>query len=211
MSILIKRIINSPIASNCYVLYDTNKNSDCILVDPGSCDCKELDSFLSSHSLNPTYIILTHEHFDHIWGCDYLRKSYNCKIICSESCSDAITDRRRNLSLFYNQIGFELNAAELVLKNDIDLNWNDYILSFFITKGHSPGGICVCIDKFLFTGDTLLKDIRTVTKLHSGSVEDLKKSLIKISKLNGQGKIVCPGHGDSFELDGYDLRKALMK
>lgn len=61
------------------------------------------------------------------------------------------------------------------------------------------------MDKDLFTGDTLIKDLHTVTKLTTGSVAKLRVSMELLSSLQGKGYAVYPGHGEVFELDGYNL------
>lgn len=84
----IYKIKNSPITSNCYILYNDSK---CIIVDPGSSNNNEIYDFLNLKSLTPEYIFLTHEHFDHIWGLNDLRSTYlNLKVISSIECSNAI-------------------------------------------------------------------------------------------------------------------------
>ena len=47
MSIIIERIPNMPKDSNCYVVYDKNFDS-CIIIDPGTEDCKSLIDFVKS-------------------------------------------------------------------------------------------------------------------------------------------------------------------
>lgn len=80
MNLTVLKIENYPVASNCYVLYDKSQGNTCILVDPGSENCDSLERTLEEHELLPEYIILTHEHFDHIWGCNYLTNKYKCKL-----------------------------------------------------------------------------------------------------------------------------------
>lgn len=63
--ISVQRIINIPIPSNCFVLYNKVKGKNCVIVDPGGKSVAELFAFLDKEDLQPQYIILTHEHFDH--------------------------------------------------------------------------------------------------------------------------------------------------
>ena len=196
--------------SNCFLLYDREVNNDCLVVDPGSEYPDELEQLLKDLNLYPKYILLTHEHFDHIWGCNYLVEKYHSKIICSVLCSEAIQDAKRNHSLFYNQKAFQVPAADICIEDiGFNWNWNGWGITFFVAEGHTNAGICFEIGNSLFTGDTLLKDLRTVTKLFCGSKEKLVVTINRIKRLQGKGFYVYPGHGDGFDLDNYDLNKAL--
>ena len=62
---------NQPIDSNCYVIYEEYHKS-CIIIDPGTYGSKEVIKFIDSKNLIAEYVILTHEHFDHIWGVNAL-------------------------------------------------------------------------------------------------------------------------------------------
>ena len=203
----VKQIKNQPIDSNCYVIYDKAFGNGCIIVDPGSEDNSHLYGLLNSEGLNPQYIILTHEHFDHCWGVNDLREKYpNVKIACSILCSDAIQHKKMNYSVFYRQPGFELAAADIILETiNWEMNWNNNINRFVPAQGHSAAGIIIFIDKYLFTGDTLIKDVKTVTKLKTASKEKLVETITLLEKEKGNNFIVCPGHGEMFNLDGYDM------
>lgn len=65
------------------------------------------------------------------------------------------------------------------------------------------------VGRYVFTGDTLLKDAKTVTKLKTGSKEKLIVSVMLLEQEKGKNLIICPGHGETFGLDGYDLNIAI--
>ena len=71
MSIHIAQIKNQPVDSNCYVVSHEGFQG-CIVIDPGTKDGDELFKYLTGKNLRPEFIILTHEHFDHIWGVNKL-------------------------------------------------------------------------------------------------------------------------------------------
>lgn len=211
MMLVIHQLINNPVPSNCFVLCDKRFGRDCIVVDPGSDNNSCLYQYLEKEQLMPEYIILTHEHFDHCWGVNDFRDRYpNVKLVCSSICSNAIQSGKKNYSLFHQQPGFELKPADVVL-DDINwsLSWNGYDIRFEQSQGHSAAGIIFFIGQYVFTGDTLIKDTKTVTKLKTASKEGLESSLLMLNKEKGKNLIVCPGHGEMFYLDGYDLNKAL--
>jgi hydroxyacylglutathione hydrolase len=105
MSILVERILNKPIDSNSFVIY-TKENKSCILIDPGTEDSADLIFFIENNNLQPEFIFLTHEHFDHIWGVNKLKDIYNSRIVCSGDCASKIVDIKKNMSVFYNHILF---------------------------------------------------------------------------------------------------------
>ena len=143
----VKRFINNPISSNCFVVFDKAKGLHCIIIDPGSEIQSELFEYLDSYNLVPEFIILTHEHFDHCWGVNGLREKYNdIKLVCSSECSSTIQDKKKNYSVFYEQPGFEINAADIEIEDDCSLKLNDLDVSFTLAKGHSASGIIFTID-----------------------------------------------------------------
>jgi glyoxylase-like metal-dependent hydrolase (beta-lactamase superfamily II) len=207
--LLIKKIINYPVTSNCFVLHKSG-STNCVIVDPGTLDNKELIYYLKKN-LNPVYIILTHQHFDHIWGVNDLRNRFpNIKTISNEVCSEMISNIKDNCSLFYDQIGFKVSMADIITeKINNRLNYEEYIIKFYTTPGHSSGSICFIIGDNLFTGDTLIFNKKTITKLPKGSQEDLTQSKLLLHSLKGLNLIVYPGHGKIFELDKYDIGRSL--
>lgn len=206
MSLRVRQIVNNPVQSNCFIVYDPFKYEDCIVIDPGSNDNSHVEFFLSSCGLKPSYIIITHEHFDHCWGVDKIRGIYGSKLICSSVCSDRIQDAKKNLSLFYDQKGFEINAANYIISElGNKLEWHDNPIIFKETPGHTDSSISIIINNMIFTGDALIKDVRTVTKLLTGSARDQKITEEFFKSLKGKGFIIYPGHGDIFDFDSYTL------
>lgn len=210
MALELLKIENFPINSNCFILFDKTVGNGCLIVDPGSENSSLLDVVLKENELVPQYIILTHEHFDHIWGCNYLVGKYDTRIICSKQCAFAISDAKKNHSLFYNQKGFTILKVDVIVEDVcFKFSWGGYKVCFENAKGHTSAGIFFKIENYLFTGDTLIKDIRTVTKLYTGSKKELSDTLKRINALKGEGLFVCPGHGECFDLDTYDIELAL--
>ena len=198
----VKLIKNYPIDSNCYVIYDKAIGDDCIIVDPGSEDNSLLFEFLKSESLNPQYIILTHEHFDHCWGVNQLRRDFpTVKLVCTSSCSAAIQNRKKNYSVFYQEPGFDVEAADIELESlGWLLDWYGYKLAFYPVQGHTVSGVMFTIANYIFTGDELIKGIKTVTKLKTGSKEKLAESMELLESMKGRNLTVCAGHGEMFPL-----------
>lgn len=210
MEVIIEKIVNSPINSNCFIIYQRNCAS-CIIVDPGSKDSVEIIAFITKNNLKPEFVILTHEHFDHIWGVNELKLNYNVKIICSQLCSDKIVDRKKNMSIFYDQIGFETYPCDISIESvENILFWNDIKIDFIRTPGHTDCSISFLISDNIFVGDFIIPGFKTVTKLPSGSKNDLIESLNFIKENHKKQNFkVYPGHGDLFMLDQINLKNIL--
>lgn len=167
----IHTIVNKPVPSNCFVLYDKAVGRECIVVDPGSKSDDNLFDFLEEEGFVPQYIVLTHEHFDHCWGVNEFVEKYRVPIVCSELCADYIKYEKKNCSVFYdNNERFVINSPTISVESlNYVLPFAGTELHFFATPGHTDASVCFTVCKYLFTGDTLIKDLRTVTKLPTGS------------------------------------------
>ena len=202
MDVFVEKIVNSPISSNCFIIYKRNSSS-CIIVDPGSKESFEVIAFITKNNLEPEFIILTHEHFDHVWGVNELKSIYDIKVISSQLCSDKIVDRKKNMSIFYDQIGFETNPCDITIESiENTLFWNDFKIDFIKTPGHTDCSISFLISDKIFVGDFIIPGFKTVTKLPSGNKKNLLDSLNFIENLSkGRNLKAYPGHGDMFWLD----------
>lgn len=199
----IERIPNTPVTSNCFVLHEVDSN-DCLLIDPGSDDNDALLDYLQKNQLCPSNVILTHEHFDHIWGVVGLSENFQFKLVCNEVCATAIRYPKKNLSLFHDQVGFsilkDVTTAESLQH---ELNWNEKKLKLIQTPGHSEGSISIQLDDMLFVGDLLIQNEKTVTKLPGGSVTKLKESFSKLKADFSTKTLINSGHGESFSFGNY--------
>lgn len=190
-------------------MFDKELGNECFIVDSGCKSEQELIDYLDGNGLVPRYIILTHEHFDHCWGVNELVERYHIPIISSELCAEAIKNEKRNCSVFYdNKCAFTINTEVVGVESLGDcLRFDNTTIRFFHTLGHTKASISFLIGQYLFTGDMLIKDESTITKLPTGSISDLLDSIAFYKSMQGKGYIVCPGHGASFLLDEYDLNK----
>ena len=201
---------NHPVDSNCYVVYDEDYKS-CVIIDPGTNESKEIIEFIKSKKLIIDYVILTHEHFDHIWGVNALVNFADPIIIASIYCINMVKDKRKNLSLFHDQVGFvvdkEIKSVESLQGS---ITWGKHTIKFIHTPGHSESSISVYINQYLFSGDLMIEGLKTVTKLPTGNKNKLFHSLEFIkNKFKNKNIIVYPGHGVSFLLNDVNINSFL--
>lgn len=196
----IATLLNFPIDSNCFIISERN-SGNCVVVDPAHREGSTLVEYLIENNLEPSFIILTHEHFDHISSLEYLRTRYDCKVIASVRCSDSITNSKKNLSLFFDQKGFDCSPADILIEhNGSKISWQNTSLHFYLTPGHSEGGLCFNLGNNLFTGDTLLQSSKAIVKLPGGNKQKLEQSIYMLFKQFGGDTMIFPGHGGIFSL-----------
>jgi hydroxyacylglutathione hydrolase len=195
----LKRIINEPIHSNSYIIWQIGQKSS-IIIDPGSFHNKGIKSFLKLKQLKAEYIILTHEHFDHCAGVNDLIGFTGCNLVCSRITAVGIKNSKNNLSRYFEEIDeFQILYDPQIVKDGETLTLCNIQFQFYETPGHSPGSTCIKVGKNLFSGDTLLDKTASPLKLPGGNKDEYKKSISQIkSILSSDEFTVKPGHGNSF-------------
>lgn len=213
------RVLQFPtplLASNMYLL---TENSHGIVIDPYDGfaaqiaeECQEID-----------YILLTHEHYDHISGANALRERYGCPVVCGEACGRRIRNSTHNFSRYYEAyaviqtgepppaglppVAEYFTYADEVFSGQRTLFWQGHELVLTETPGHSPGSICILADETrLFSGDTLLPGDVTVTRFPGGSGRQYQEiALPYLKKLPGE-TLVYPGHYKAFPLWEHKIK-----
>lgn len=200
----VERFVNQLMNSNCYIIYD-NESNHCLVIDPGSEQCIEEIAFFEKKNLIPEYVILTHEHTDHTWGCNTLFEKYGAKIVCNKICGERLNKESNAYFLFYYDnpdYSYKIEHVDVFVEDiDFHLQWQSNKISFIYTPGHSIGSMCILINNMLFTGDTLMKYKVPIDKRNC-SIDLYNDSLCALYKklFNEYNIIVFPGHGNSFFL-----------
>lgn len=202
------RFVNSCFASNTYIIAHP-EHDDVWVVDPGDTDI--VFEWMKTHSKHTVAgILLTHAHFDHIYGLNEMVERFpECIVyIANAYGKDALRDPKVNGSRYTDEGPIVVSNKTKISYYDKTMQlWDGMEMQTINTPGHSPDSQCLLLEGKLFTGDTLIKDVRTVTKLRGGSVDKLEKSVKMLEALKGNHLQVLPGHGEEFELDDYDLSK----
>ena len=196
--------------ANTYVIED---NGHAVIIDACS---KEVAEELKRRNVTPDYLILTHEHCDHLWGVNEIRAAFpNVQVVAQEYCSEAIGDSKRNKAKQYHiyatlRFGesyqneearnrkYSCTPAEIKFEKKLKFAWHDYSLELSHAPGHSPGSVLINMKNVgVFSGDSILQE-ETFLKFDGGD-EDAFNSLTlpQISTISDE-TVIFPGHGDVF-------------
>jgi glyoxylase-like metal-dependent hydrolase (beta-lactamase superfamily II) len=204
-------LVNARESSNCFILRNPDSRGVAI-IDPGNPDCGEIAAYVDSLGLSIDYVILTHEHFDHISGVGGLKSRYPFAIVASAESSALLPDPRLNLSYFalLDGKGYTCPRADIEIVDEKEtLPWGSSSIGFIKTPGHTPGSMSIVIGRYLFTGDALIPGLKTVVRLPGGDRAAAVKSIdMLLSGFDGE-TLVCPGHGDPEPLSRVD-RSSLL-
>jgi hydroxyacylglutathione hydrolase len=192
---------------NCFIVDD--KNHHALIVDPGD-NFIEISAFLDENQLTPIAIINTHAHFDHVGAVAQLKEKYSIKFFLHKKEVPLL--KRANLykAAFMGKGNIALPMIDGLIDDDItNLDIGPFNLIIHHTPGHTNGGICIQIENYLFTGDTLLSSNLIPKKLPEENPALLRKSLEYLKTLDAQ-LINLPGHGMRSEL-GLQVDHLLSK
>lgn len=201
--------------TNCWLLWDSN--GKCAIVDPGcqsEAETRELTEFISSKGLEPECILLTHCHFDHIYGMADIARRYGIPVYADKEEMYSIQVTNDHLC---RQFGFPMPDAFPIIRTDEAMSLGsraefvaegDMIpagsLRFEVirTPGHSKGGLCFLErnEKVLISGDTLFAGAIGRTDHPGGDYDLMMRNIFeKLLMLDGDTRVL-PGHGPASDI-----------
>lgn len=186
--------------TRCSVVWD--ESGVCAFVDPGCASAAELSrltAFIASRGLRPAAILLTHAHFDHIYGVDALVREYGIPVHMHPD--EAFTLRNTNpyvcrmYGLPEPETAFAAGLEEgpgsgkaegtecgpvMVTEGDI-IKVGTLRFEVIETPGHTTGGLCFFerAHGLLFSGDTLFAGAIGRTDHPGGDYDQLMRSIFR--------------------------------
>jgi hydroxyacylglutathione hydrolase len=149
------------------------KTKEAAVIDPGG-DPERILSEANAAGYSIKYIFNTHGHSDHTAGNSQLKKLTGAKIVM-------------------HRLDAKHAEADILLDKEEEFKVGDIVFKIFHTPGHTLGGICLCAEGNLFTGDTLFVGDSGRTDLPGGDRPTLGRSIRKLMELPDD-TVVWPGH-----------------
>lgn len=191
----VSHIVNSVYSSRTYIL-----SNDCCtefwLVDCGDVPpLVDLISSLGGDSFKIKGVLLTHAHYDHMYGLPRLIELFpDVRVYTNEIGKKMLGSEKLNMSK-YHEDPIVVDAENVVVCEDgaeIEL-FDGVTAKVYATPGHNGSCLTYEVGEYLFTGDSYIPGIKVVTNLPGGNKELAAHSLERILEL-AKGKVLCPGH-----------------
>lgn len=186
----VESITNSFFYSVTWLLSEMESNQ-VWLVDCG--DIEPILEWLGNRTIEG--VLLTHAHFDHIYGLpDLLYRFPNIKVYTNECGKETLANAKLNMSL-YHESPMTISPKHLKLCGDEDeiVLFNGISANVYASPGHHPSCLTFSVSEYLFTGDAFIPGVKVVTNLPKGNETQAKESIEKILHLS-ERKTICPGH-----------------
>jgi glyoxylase-like metal-dependent hydrolase (beta-lactamase superfamily II) len=189
------------LATNCYVI---ERQGEAIIVDPGD-EPERILRFIKDINTEPSAIVATHAHFDHVLGVDHLSRVLRIPFLLHREDLPILESMQNRARQF---AGIEVPKPPKVdgfLEDGEDLSLGSQTIRVLHTPGHSPGSISLHSDGYVMTGDALFNQSIGRTDLPGGDFDTLIRSIKeKLFMLNDE-TIVYPGHGPETSISDEKL------
>ncbi|MFA9465376.1 MAG: MBL fold metallo-hydrolase [Velocimicrobium sp.] len=199
----IQRLMLGMIQTNCYIVSD-ERTKEAIVIDPAD-EAEKIIAFLKEHQLSLQAILLTHGHFDHIYGTEDLRNYFSVKVYANNTEKELLKNPEWNCS---SHIAREISLIADEWVNDGDkLEFGSLSCEVIETPGHTRGSVCYYfkLQNCLFSGDTLFLESIGRSDMPTGNGHQIIESVrTKLMPLPDETK-VYPGHGAETSI-GYERR-----
>ena len=186
----------------CSVVWDDDRK--CAIIDPGAEreeEKEQLARFISKEGLQVQAILLTHAHFDHIYGLMDAVRRYNVPVYMHPNEEKTLATNDELCRKF--GISIPERPMETIRANaDDHIHIGSLDFEVIATPGHTPGGVSYLErkEKALFCGDTLFAGAIGRSDFPGGDYDELMESImIGLMQLDGDINIY-PGHGPNTDI-----------
>lgn len=189
----------NPFQTNCYVCHSAG---EAVLVDPSCATAPEKQTvadYIEENDLTIRYLLLTHAHIDHIFGCAFFAERYGQSFKMHEAEQPFIERSAQQAEAFGVDIDPPPSPSETDFIDERDtLTFGDVTFTILHTPGHSPGSLCFhdAGSQQVISGDVLFQgSIGRTEGLPQTSLPQLLDSIVNTLLPLGDATTVYPGHG----------------
>lgn len=217
----IKKYVFIYASSNMYIIVSNQK---ALIIDPNI--SVEAMEYLLNEKVSEIVVLLTHEHYDHTSGLNWICSKFKSTVICHSETARSLREGKNNRPIVIASRRMITSTSETLkelvhdlpqgYKYDADITfsdtysfiWEEHKIHMVSLPGHSKGGCCIEIDdNVVATGDLLIYNTSVITRFPGGSEEEYKKYTVPYLDRISDNTLIIPGHGNVFYMK--EMRKTL--
>ena len=182
--------VNSIFNSVSYVILDDD-NLQCWIIDVG--DYEDLKEIMAGYEL--AGVLLTHVHYDHIYGINKLLTDYpNVPIFTNKNGAKSLVSPSDNLSTYHGDKFVIQRPDNIKVVSDCErYEIGTLNVKIIKTPGHDYTCLSYIVGQWLFSGDAYIPGEKVFFKLQNGNNEEAVNSRSLLKVLSNK-YILCPGH-----------------
>ena len=185
---IFKQVFDKKSSTYTYLIA-SSEGREALIIDPVLDNVEDYIKILNQLNLKLVKVIDTHIHADHVTGAGKLRDKTKCVTIMGEHTP---TD-----------------AVELKVKDDEIIKLDKLNFRAIYTPGHTSDSFCFLMDKYLFSGDTLLINGTGRTDFQNGNSTDAYNSIFNRLLKLPEDTLLYPAHdykGETVSTIGKEKR-----
>ena len=193
----IERLILGPLQTNCY-LVSSNENSPCVLIIDPADEPQRLLARIGDRKISA--VLLTHGHFDHIFGAQFLCDTYGLHPQLGSSDIPTYECAEMQMQMFLHRaLPLQTPPVERGLEEGEEIHFGHQRINVINTPGHTPGGVCYYLEgaHLLLSGDSLFRYSIGRCDLPGSDGASLVRALQEKILALPDETLVLPGHGDA--------------
>ena len=185
---IFKQVFDDKSSTYTYLIASA-KGREAVIIDPVIENVETYINILNELELNLVKVIDTHIHADHVTGASKLKQKTNCSTIMGEHTP--------------------ADTVDIKLKDEDVIKIDQFEIKAIYTPGHTSDSYSFLMNKYLFSGDTLLINGTGRTDFQNGSSKDAYNSIFNRLLKLPEDTILYPGHdynGKKFSTIGNEKK-----
>lgn len=192
MSIEIKMLTLGKLATNCFIIIDTDRNEG-IIIDPAD----EADQIMAAvGDVTIREILITHAHFDHVLAAGKIKATTGAPLSLHEADVPQL-EHAQQIAMMYGIRAPKPTTHDKLLNEGDVIQVGAIQLDTIFTPGHSPGHVCFVMhnEKKVFSGDCIFQGSIGRTDFPGSDHNTLMQSIFNKIVPLGDDYTLYPGHG----------------
>lgn len=212
--IVVQPFIVNYFSENTYILHDDTKEA--VIIDCGCINEAEenmIVRYIEENDLKLKHSLCTHLHLDHIFGIDFIYKTYGLRPEAHKTEVEGLPSPDEQAGLFGLPMKINFPHVEKYIVGGEKISFGHSELIALLVPGHSPGSLAFYNQKngYLFSGDAIFAGSIGRTDLWGGNMEILLAAIHdKILSLPDD-TIIYPGHGTETTVYAEKMSNPFLK